>query len=56
DFARLRRLMTTPVLIDLRNVYRREEIARHGFRYASVGRPGEDMPHAERDPASEAAQ
>ncbi|MBB3933878.1 hypothetical protein GGR25_004958, partial [Kaistia hirudinis] len=42
DFARLRRLMTTPVLIDLRNVYRREEIARHGFRYASVGRPGED--------------
>ncbi len=56
DFARLRRLMTTPVLIDLRNVYRREEIARHGFRYASVGRPGEDMPHAERDPASDAVQ
>jgi len=37
------------VLIDLRNVYRRGEVARHGFRYVSVGRPGEDAitPRAE---------
>jgi len=43
DFARLRDLMRAPVLVDLRNVYRREEIARHGFQYASIGRPGEDI-------------
>ena len=43
DFVRLKRLMRNPVLIDLRNVYRREEIARHGFRYLSIGRPGEDI-------------
>lgn len=39
DFARLKSLMKTPVLVDLRNIYRREEIAKHGFSYTSVGRP-----------------
>jgi UDPglucose 6-dehydrogenase len=39
DFARLGRLMNAPVLVDLRNIYRREEVVRHGFEYASVGRP-----------------
>ncbi|MDI3470132.1 MAG: UDP-glucose 6-dehydrogenase [Pseudolabrys sp.] len=38
DFARLKKIMTQPVLIDLRNVYRPDEIARHGFTYESVGR------------------
>ncbi len=38
DFERLKGLMAAPVLVDLRNVYRPEEVARHGFRYASVGR------------------
>jgi UDPglucose 6-dehydrogenase len=27
------------VLVDLRNVYRPEEVVRHGFVYESVGRP-----------------
>uniref|UniRef100_UPI000AA91C52 UDP binding domain-containing protein n=1 Tax=Mongoliimonas terrestris TaxID=1709001 RepID=UPI000AA91C52 len=39
DFGQLKALMATPLLVDLRNVYRREEIERHGFEYASVGRP-----------------
>jgi len=39
DFARLKQVMQRPVLIDLRNIYRPEEVARHGFVYESVGRP-----------------
>ena len=38
DFARLKKVMAKPVLVDLRNVYRPEEVARHGFVYESVGR------------------
>jgi UDPglucose 6-dehydrogenase len=38
DFARLKQVMERPVLVDLRNVYRPEEVARHGFVYESVGR------------------
>jgi len=38
DFARLKKIMERPVLVDLRNVYRPEEAARHGFAYESVGR------------------
>src|SRR5581483_5468092 len=39
DFARLKTVMKKPVLVDLRNVYRPEEVARHGFGYESIGRP-----------------
>lgn len=39
DFARMKELMRTPVLVDLRNVYRDDQVAGHGFRYVSVGRP-----------------
>jgi len=38
DLERLRDLMATPVIVDLRNVYRPEELQRHGFAYACVGR------------------
>ena len=38
DFGRLKGIMVRPVLVDLRNVYRPDEIARHGFVYESVGR------------------
>lgn len=38
DFARLKKVMERPVLVDLRNVYRPEEAARHGFAYEGVGR------------------
>jgi UDPglucose 6-dehydrogenase len=38
DFKRLKTIMVSPVLVDLRNIYLPEEIARHGFVYESVGR------------------
>jgi UDPglucose 6-dehydrogenase len=43
DFDELKKVMKSPVLIDLRNVYRKEEIAKYGFRYVSVGRPAQDI-------------
>ena len=39
DLERLKNAMKTPVLVDLRNVYRHDEVVRHGFAYTSVGRP-----------------
>ena len=38
DFARLKAAMVNPLLVDLRNIYRADEVARHGFAYESVGR------------------
>jgi UDPglucose 6-dehydrogenase len=39
DLERLKREMACPVIIDLRNIYRPEELAAHGFLYQSIGRP-----------------
>ena len=39
DFERLKTIMERPVLVDLRNIYRPEEVTRAGFVYESVGRP-----------------
>jgi len=39
DFTRLKKIMERPVLVDLRNVYRADEVARYGFSYESIGRP-----------------
>src|ERR1700749_3048510 len=39
DFDRLKEIMERPVLVDLRNIYPPEEVARAGFTYESVGRP-----------------
>ena len=38
DLERLKTLMAKPVVVDLRNVYRPEEMERHGIAYTSVGR------------------
>jgi UDPglucose 6-dehydrogenase len=38
DLDRLKLLMKTPVVVDLRNVYKPAEMVRHGFTYASIGR------------------
>ena len=38
DFGRLKETMAQPVLVDLRNIYSADEVARHGFVYESVGR------------------
>jgi UDPglucose 6-dehydrogenase len=40
DLARLKRLMTQPVIVDLRNIYRASDMKRAGFRYAAIGRAG----------------
>jgi UDPglucose 6-dehydrogenase len=40
DFGRLKEIMARPVVVDLRNVYRPEDMARYGFAYHSVGRSG----------------
>ncbi|PSM18327.1 MULTISPECIES: UDP-glucose dehydrogenase family protein [Nitratireductor] len=39
DFERLKAIMATPVLVDLRNIYRPKDVERLGFAYASLGRP-----------------
>jgi UDPglucose 6-dehydrogenase len=41
DLERLKGVMKSPVLVDLRNVYRHDEVVRHGFEYTSIGRPAE---------------
>ncbi|MER9661606.1 UDP-glucose/GDP-mannose dehydrogenase family protein [Mesorhizobium sp. M0159] len=38
DLKRLRAVMATPVMVDLRNVYRGEDVVREGIAYSSVGR------------------
>jgi UDPglucose 6-dehydrogenase len=38
DFDRLKAVMAQPVLVDLRNVYRPDEMSRRGFAYEGVGR------------------
>jgi UDPglucose 6-dehydrogenase len=41
DFDRLKTVMAQPVLVDLRNVYRPDEMARRGFAYEGIGRAQE---------------
>ncbi|HEU4805691.1 MAG TPA: UDP-glucose/GDP-mannose dehydrogenase family protein [Nitrobacter sp.] len=38
DLPRLKRIMKQPIMVDLRNVYRPDEMAELGFVYSSVGR------------------
>ena len=42
DLAQLKSVMAQPVVVDLRNVYRPEDMAKHGFSYSSVGRATKD--------------
>jgi UDPglucose 6-dehydrogenase len=45
DLKRVKALLRRPLVIDLRNIYRREEMAAAGFRYVSVGRaPAGSLP------------
>jgi UDPglucose 6-dehydrogenase len=41
DLERLKGLLRQPVVVDLRNIYRPEDMAAHGFSYESVGRAAE---------------
>jgi len=39
DLERIKQSLKSPVVVDLRNIYRPEEMADKGFRYTSIGRP-----------------
>jgi UDPglucose 6-dehydrogenase len=39
DLPRVKQLMHTPIVVDLRNIYRPENMAALGFRYTCIGRP-----------------
>jgi UDPglucose 6-dehydrogenase len=43
DLDRLKRVMVRPVIVDLRNIYRADEMKRANFRYLAVGRAGVDF-------------
>ncbi len=55
DFARLKRTMAEPVVVDLRNIYPPEQVEAAGFRYFSVGRPGASDAAIEADAPQQAA-
>ena len=38
DFAKVKNLLKTPLMVDLRNIYRPAQMAQAGFHYVSVGR------------------
>jgi UDPglucose 6-dehydrogenase len=42
DLQRLKRIMARAVIVDLRNIYRPDEMKRAGFRYVAIGRAGVD--------------
>jgi UDPglucose 6-dehydrogenase len=42
DLARARKLLRRPVLVDMRNIYKPDEMAAAGFRYVSIGRSAVD--------------
>jgi UDPglucose 6-dehydrogenase len=39
DLKRLKQEMKAPIIVDLRNIYKADELIANGFRYISVGRP-----------------
>jgi UDPglucose 6-dehydrogenase len=39
DFARMRKVLRSPIIFDGRNLYNPEQIRAHGFTYISIGRP-----------------
>jgi UDPglucose 6-dehydrogenase len=39
DLQRLKGLLNAPVLVDLRNIYRPDDMKEQGFQYSSIGRP-----------------
>lgn len=39
DLHRIKTLLKTPIIVDLRNIYRPETMKEQGFTYANIGRP-----------------
>jgi len=42
DLKRIKQALKSPVMVDLRNIYNPDEMARAGFHYSSIGRPATD--------------
>jgi UDPglucose 6-dehydrogenase len=40
DLDRVKSLLERPILVDLRNIYRPQDMARRGFVYVGIGRAG----------------
>jgi UDPglucose 6-dehydrogenase len=51
DLEILKQVMAKPVVVDLRNVYRYDEMARHGFTYMAVGLGIHQPAHINASPA-----
>lgn len=47
DLDQLRQAMASPVMVDLRNVYRPEDVQRFGFSYVGIGRGRPSAPASE---------
>ena len=45
DLERLKGAMKQAIIVDLRNIYRPEEMIAHGFTYESVGRGADAGEH-----------
>ncbi len=45
DLARVKSLMASPTIVDLRNIYEPRDMAEKGFAYTCVGRPVPEAPH-----------
>jgi UDPglucose 6-dehydrogenase len=43
DLDRVKALLKRPVVIDLRNIYRPQDMVRRGFTYVSIGRPSQAL-------------
>jgi UDPglucose 6-dehydrogenase len=39
DLPRIKSTMLVPIMMDLRNIYRSDEMQKIGFHYSSIGRP-----------------
>ena len=39
DLDKIKTLMNTPTMVDLRNIYNPDEMAEAGFAYSCIGRP-----------------
>ena len=46
DLGRVKGLLRTPLVIDLRNIYQPQEMQEAGLGYVSIGRPGSPPPPA----------
>ncbi|HEX5231371.1 MAG TPA: hypothetical protein VFW56_03975, partial [Bradyrhizobium sp.] len=44
DLARVKQLLRTPTLVDLRNIYQPHQMTEAGFAYHSIGRPSVASP------------